>query len=177
MKKRVSVVEKTGQARILFRRQPATRCSSSIDGQDPQASTREIRMQHEGVMAGPEDDAVVGGHCSYGTGRRRGWALGAGAGEGNGPYLCKNGEVKTTVEIPDPLFRQAKAAAAQKGIPLKQLFTEALREQLRRQTPGQAHNKPWMQAFGGLRGLHKENKRLQRILGTEFEGIDEEEWH
>jgi hypothetical protein len=85
--------------------------------------------------------------------------------------------VKTTVEIPDPLFRQAKAAAAQKGIPLKQLFTEALREQLRRHTPEQAQDKPWMRAFGGLRQLHKENKRLERIIATEFESIDEEEWH
>jgi len=86
------------------------------------------------------------------------------------------GSVKTTVEIPDPLFRRAKAAAAQKGIPLKQLFTEALREQLRRHTPGQKENKPWMQAFGGLRDLHKENKRLERIIAIEFAGIDEEDF-
>jgi hypothetical protein len=91
------------------------------------------------------------------------------------PIFMQNGTVKTTVEIPDPLFRQAKAAAAQKGIPLKQLFTEALREQLRRHTPGQAQDKPWMQAFGGLRQLHKENKRVERIIATEFESIDEEE--
>jgi hypothetical protein len=86
------------------------------------------------------------------------------------------GELKTTVEIPDALFRQAKAAAAQKGISLKQLFTEALREQLRRRTAGEAPDKPWMQAFGGLRQLHKENKRLEPIIAAEFEGIDEEEW-
>jgi hypothetical protein len=88
----------------------------------------------------------------------------------------KMGILKTTVEIPDPLYRRAKAAAAQKGIPLKQLFTEALREQLRRHTPGQKQDKPWMQAFGGLRDLHKENKRLERIIAPEFESIDEEDF-
>jgi hypothetical protein len=80
-------------------------------------------------------------------------------------------EVKTTIEIPDPLFRQVQAAAAHKGIPLKQFFTDALREQLRRHTPGQAPEKPWMQAFGGLRQLHKENRRLERIIAAEFGSI------
>jgi hypothetical protein len=90
---------------------------------------------------------------------------------------AKIGGVKTTVEIPDPLFRKAKAAAAHKGIPLKQFFTDALSEQLRRHIPGQAPEKPWMQAFGGLRQLQKENKRLERIIATEFESIELEEWH
>jgi hypothetical protein len=84
--------------------------------------------------------------------------------------------VKTTVEIPDPLFRQAKAAAAQKGISLKELFTGALREQLRRHTAGRTPDRPWMRAFGGLRELHRENKRLERIITAEFERVDEEEW-
>ena len=38
---------------------------------------------------------------------------------------------KTTVDLPDPLLRQAKVVAARRGVPLKQLFAEALREQLR----------------------------------------------
>ena len=35
------------------------------------------------------------------------------------------GAMKTTLEIPDFLFRRAKSAAAQRGIPLRQLVTEA----------------------------------------------------
>jgi hypothetical protein len=81
--------------------------------------------------------------------------------------------VKTTVEIPDRLFREAKAAAAQQGIPLKDLFTEALRERLRSKA-GAAPR--WMQAFGGLRDLHRENKRLDRVIEREFGVIDEEDW-
>ena len=35
--------------------------------------------------------------------------------------------MKTTLEIPDSLFRRAKVLAAKKGIPLKQLVNEAIR--------------------------------------------------
>jgi hypothetical protein len=83
--------------------------------------------------------------------------------------------MKTTVEIPDPLFRHAKAAAAQQGISLKEFFTEAVKNQLRK--PGAAPtDKPWMKAFGGLRELHRETKRLERVISAEFERIDEDEW-
>ena len=38
--------------------------------------------------------------------------------------------MKTTVEIPDDLFREAKAAAAGRGLSLKTFLTEALKEKL-----------------------------------------------
>jgi len=41
--------------------------------------------------------------------------------------------MKTTIEIPEPLFRQAKARAAMEGIPLRDLFVRGL--QLAVQTP------------------------------------------
>ena len=81
--------------------------------------------------------------------------------------------MKTTVEIPDRLFREAKAAAAQRGIPLKELFAEALRERLRSKAGAEPR---WMKAFGGLRDLHRENKRLDRLIEREFGVIDEEDW-
>ena len=40
--------------------------------------------------------------------------------------------MKTTLEIPDELFRRAKLAAAEQGIPLRKLVSEALTEQLAR---------------------------------------------
>ncbi len=83
--------------------------------------------------------------------------------------------MKTTMEIPDLLFRQAKAAAARRGVPLKQLFTEALRERLR-ESGNAAPEKPWMRAFGGLRDLHRETRRVERSIEEAFERVDEEDW-
>jgi hypothetical protein len=36
--------------------------------------------------------------------------------------------------------------------------------------------KPWMKAFGGLRELHAETKRIDRVIASEFEQIDEKAW-
>ena len=52
--------------------------------------------------------------------------------------------MKTTLEIPDFLFRRAKSAAAERGIPLRQLVTEAVQEKLK--TTSQ--EKPWMKHLG-----------------------------
>jgi len=35
----------------------------------------------------------------------------------------------------------------------------------------------WMSAFGGLRSLHKETVRINRIIEREFEQIEDDEWH
>ena len=90
------------------------------------------------------------------------------------------GIMKTTVEIPDTLFRKAKATAAERGVPLKDLLAEAVREHLQRGVGDSSKYKPsvpaWMSAFGGLRNLHKETKRINRILEQEFEQIEEDEW-
>ena len=84
--------------------------------------------------------------------------------------------MKTTVEIPDTLFREAKSAAARQGITLKRFFTAAIREELHRQNAGTAPDRPWKKAFGGLRRLHRETKRVDQIIAEEFERIDDEEW-
>lgn len=86
---------------------------------------------------------------------------------------------KTTVELPDPLLREAKVASAQDGISLKEFFAEAVRERLRRRSgtaSNAAFNPPWMQAFGGLRDLKQETRRIQKIIDKEFGQIDEEDW-
>jgi hypothetical protein len=82
--------------------------------------------------------------------------------------------VKTTLEMPDPIFRKAKAKAAADGIPLRQFVTEAVAEKLR--AGNLAGDKPWMKGFGGLKHLHKENLRIERIIEEEFEKIDPEDW-
>jgi hypothetical protein len=81
--------------------------------------------------------------------------------------------MKTTLEIPDSLFRLAKSVAAEKGIPLRALVSEALAEKLR--ASGNS-DKPWMKSFGKLRSLKVETSRLNRIIEAEFEKIEPEDW-
>ena len=80
--------------------------------------------------------------------------------------------MKTTLEIPDSIFRKAKAKAAEQGVPLRQFVTEAVEAKLKATTV----EKPWMQMAGKLRHLRKETARIQRIIDDEFERIDPEEW-
>jgi hypothetical protein len=82
------------------------------------------------------------------------------------------GCLKTTIEIPDALFRRAKSAAAERGLPLRALVTEALADKLSAD-PG--NDKPWMKTFGKLRHLHKETVRINRIIDEEFGRIEPED--
>ncbi|MGH9513290.1 MAG: hypothetical protein ACRD2U_14250 [Terriglobales bacterium] len=81
--------------------------------------------------------------------------------------------MKTTLEIPDFLFRRAKSVAAEKGISLRKLVTEAVQEKLK--TTSQ--EKPWMKHLGKLKPLHKERKRVEKLVEEAFEQIDPELWH
>ena len=80
--------------------------------------------------------------------------------------------MKTTLEIPDALFRLAKSAAAQQGIPLRTLVSEALAARLRTRA---GEDKPWMKTFGKLRGLRAETARINLIIEEEFEQIEPED--
>jgi len=81
--------------------------------------------------------------------------------------------VKTTLEIPDAVFRQAKSVAAQRGIPLRQFVTEAVKDKLANRGEGRA--KPWMAAFGKLKHLRKETARINRLIEEEFEQVEAED--
>lgn len=87
--------------------------------------------------------------------------------------------MKTTIEIPDPLFRQAKVAAVKRGMTLKNLLVSALRNEL----SDQAHlaKAPQRQlgaveGFGGLKHLRKETARIARVIAEEFGKIEPEDW-
>jgi hypothetical protein len=80
--------------------------------------------------------------------------------------------MKTTLEIPDGIFRRAKSVAAERGIPLRVLITEALADKLRADNGG---SKPWMTAFGKLRQLRRETAKINRIIEEEFEQIEAED--
>ncbi len=82
--------------------------------------------------------------------------------------------MKTTLEIPDPVFRRAKALAAEEGIPLRQLVTEAVEQRVRAKAI--AGKKPWVRLAGKLRHLRRENARVNRVIEQEFGRIEPEEW-
>ncbi len=80
--------------------------------------------------------------------------------------------MKTTLEIPDFLFRRAKSVAAEKGIPLRQFVTEAVQEKLKITS----QEKPWMRHLGKLKHLHKDRKRVEAHVQEAFEQIDPDLW-
>ena len=80
--------------------------------------------------------------------------------------------MKTTVEVPDVLFRRAKSTAAERGIPLRQLVSEALAEKL---AVGGTGERPWMASFGKLRSLRRESARIDLLISRDFEQIEPED--
>lgn len=80
--------------------------------------------------------------------------------------------MKTTLEIPDFVFRRAKAMAAERGIPLRQFVTEAVQEKLK--TTSQ--ERPWMRHLGKLKHLRKERKQIEKRVEKTFEQIDRDIW-
>ena len=85
--------------------------------------------------------------------------------------------MKTTIEIPDPLFRKAKSKAAERGQTLKEIVTEALQEKL---AAGTDKTRPggepeWMQGFGKLRRLRRETRRIQARIAEQFEVVEPED--
>ena len=83
-------------------------------------------------------------------------------------------KVKTTLEIPDALFRRAKSKAAEQGIPLRKFVTDAVEQKLKA-TPA-AGQKPWMKHIGKLKHLRKETERINRTIEEAFEAVDPELW-
>ena len=86
--------------------------------------------------------------------------------------------MKTTIELPDATFRQAKILAAARGVTLKRLFIEALEEQFRRCASELGPRKseaPWMDGFGALSDLSDENRRVLDVIEQEFETLAHED--
>ncbi|HEV2494328.1 MAG TPA: hypothetical protein VG204_14780 [Terriglobia bacterium] len=81
--------------------------------------------------------------------------------------------MKTTLEIPDEIFRRAKAKAAEHRIPLRQFVSEAVAEKLA--TRSRAGQTTRMKLAGSLRHLREETTRIKRRIDREFETIEPED--
>ena len=86
--------------------------------------------------------------------------------------------MKTTLDLPDELFREVKATAARRGVLMKQFITEALTEKLAAPAPN-PEPKPWMKFAGCMAsdpGMLAELKRIVQIVEDEFGRVDETDW-
>ena len=81
--------------------------------------------------------------------------------------------MKTTLAIPDGVFRRAKVRAAEQGIPLRQFVSEAVEEKLC--ASAGAGVKPWVKIAGGLSHLRRESARIRQRVAEEFERIEPED--
>ena len=84
--------------------------------------------------------------------------------------------MKTTLEIPDVLFRRVKSKAAERSQTLKDFVNEALHEKLASRGATARPGEPeWMRGFGKLRQLHKETARIQERIQEAFEVLEPED--
>jgi len=82
--------------------------------------------------------------------------------------------MKTTLEIPDVIFRRAKAKAAEQNVPLRQFVSDAVEEKLAEKRDGR--EKARRKLAGNLRHLRRETTRINGLMDQEFEKIEPEEW-
>jgi len=83
--------------------------------------------------------------------------------------------VKTTLEIPDEVYRQTKATAALRGESVKDFVTEALRARLVSEGVVTEVPSGWRSVFG--KATAEEVAEVDARIAEELERIDRETWH
>lgn len=82
--------------------------------------------------------------------------------------------MKTTIEIPDPLLREAKAAAAARGEPLRALVSRALRRHLAAPAGGGPETEGWRKVFGKARPA--DVAAVDALIAADLERVDPADW-
>ena len=82
--------------------------------------------------------------------------------------------MRTTIELPDELFRAAKASAALRGETLRKLVTDAVRAHLAGQERSRSTISGWRRAFGKAHA--EEVAEVDAAVARELETIDPERW-
>lgn len=82
--------------------------------------------------------------------------------------------MKTTLEIPDDIFRQSKAAAAMRGESLKEFVTESLRARLAQEASGEPTVSGWRRVFG--QANPDEVAEVDGLIAEELQAIDPDTW-
>lgn len=82
--------------------------------------------------------------------------------------------MKTAIEIPDPLFRAAKAAAAARGESLRDLVSNALRRHLAAPPEGGQQAEGWRRVFGKAQA--SDVARVDAVIAADLERVDPADW-
>ena len=82
--------------------------------------------------------------------------------------------MKTTVEVPEGLYRQIKARAALKGQSIKSFFLDAIRDKLAAEQSAKPKQAGWRAVFG--QANPDDIADVQRLIDEEFSRIDAGDW-
>ena len=82
--------------------------------------------------------------------------------------------MKTTVDVPDSLYRQIKARAALQGKTVKAFFLDALRDKLAGDKSRRDQEVGWRSVFG--KASKAEIEELERIVNEDRSRVDPEDW-
>ncbi len=82
--------------------------------------------------------------------------------------------MRTTIDIPDELFRRCKAAAALEGGSLKVFVREALETYLSRRGPRRSGPSGWKAAFG--LASRKDVASVDAAVARDLEAVRPEDW-
>ncbi len=82
--------------------------------------------------------------------------------------------MKTTIEIPDELFKKAKATAALQGESLRELICDALEARMASLPRHQTDRSGWRTVFG--LADPKSVARVDGLIAADLERVDSSEW-
>ena len=86
--------------------------------------------------------------------------------------------MKTTLEIPDALFRQVKARATMRGQSMKILIVDVLQASISKpETKEGMPPKPaWRNVYGSLKHEADAVAKVQATIDSEFGKVDPDDW-
>ena len=82
--------------------------------------------------------------------------------------------MKTTMEMPDSLFRRVKSTASLSGRTMKDFITEAIVAALSHEEGRRGKETGWRSVFG--KASKKDTQEVDAIINDEFERINPEDW-
>jgi hypothetical protein len=82
--------------------------------------------------------------------------------------------MKTTLDLPDRLYRQIKARAALRGQTVKSFFLDAIRDKLTAENAAKSKAAGWQAVFG--KANSKDVTEVQRLIDEEFSRVNAEDW-